>query len=61
MAFLVQTTDRPYVLFVCSNEERLMWLAGFEYLIASTAEVQKIIEKNEKEEAERIKKQTERI
>jgi len=45
-AILVVTTDRPYVLYVCSSEERMMWLSGFEYLIASTIEVQKIIKCN---------------
>jgi hypothetical protein len=46
-AFLVETTDRPYILYVCSSEERMMWLSGFDYLIASTLEVQKIIKCNQ--------------
>ena len=60
-AFLVVTVDRPYVLFVGSNEERLMWLSGFDYLLASTEEVQKIINQNEEREKEEAKFRTKEI
>jgi hypothetical protein len=41
--FALQTQDRQYILFAPTNEERIMWMTGFKYAIASTAIVQDIM------------------
>lgn len=38
--FIVQTTQRKFELFASSEEERKMWIAGFQYILVSTSEVQ---------------------
>ena len=38
--FQLCTAERNFELYSCSEEERNMWLAGFEYMIVSTQEVQ---------------------
>ena len=42
--FFLKTKSRHFLLFASTHEERRMWLAGFQYVILSTKEVQKIIE-----------------
>lgn len=43
MPFQVNTSERKFELFASSEEERKMWLAGFEYVMVSTQEVQIIM------------------
>ena len=35
-SFLLVTQERPFTLYCCSQKERQMWLAAFDYVIAST-------------------------
>ena len=44
--FFVKTEDRLFELYASCEEERTLWLAAFVYLIKSTREVQKIINRN---------------
>jgi hypothetical protein len=37
--FLMVTKDRKFELFAYSNDERMMWIGGFNYVILSTKEV----------------------
>lgn len=47
MPFCLQTTDRTYILFASIEDERQLWLDGFNYVIQSTMQVQKIINVND--------------
>ena len=47
--FILKTKDRDFDLMCDKEFDRDMWLAGFNYLIKSTVEVQKIIERNDRE------------
>ena len=43
MPFQIDTSERKFELFASSEEERKMWLVGFEYILVSTSEVQIIM------------------
>ena len=44
--FFVKTTERLFELYASTTEERTMWIAGFNYVIVSTNEVQDIMKRN---------------
>jgi hypothetical protein len=52
----VKTITRTFALYAATFEERRMWMAGFDYLIKSTAIVQEIIEQNAKDAKNGVKK-----
>lgn len=54
--FYLKTKDRTLVLYCQKMEERNMWIDGFNYVVKSTREVQKIIDENNKKTEEDIKK-----
>jgi hypothetical protein len=47
--FILETKDRNFELHCYSNYDRDMWIVGFDYLIKSTIEVQKIIDSNNRD------------
>jgi len=55
--FYLETKERKYLLFTATFDERIMWIAGFKYIIVSTTEVQRIMDENERRMQNRIKKQ----
>ena len=59
--FFVKTTERVFEFFAATEEEREMWMAGFDYCIKSTRVVQKIIEQNEKKLKEKIAHGTKKL
>lgn len=57
-AFYVDTVERVYVLCAKTAEERSMWMAGFNYLIASTITVQQIMKSNNQRIENKLKEKT---
>lgn len=43
--FIVNTNERKFELFASSEEERQMWVVGFQYILISTSEVQNMMNK----------------
>ena len=58
--FFVKTTQRTFALYAATFEERRMWMAGFDYLIKSTAIVQEIIEQNARDAKNGVKRNIKR-
>ncbi len=50
-----------YELGTTSEEERTMWIAGFNYILISTSQVQNILKQNDDKLQEQIKLKTEKI
>ena len=44
----MDTTERLYELYAKTEEERIMWMAGFDYVVVSTNKVQEIMTENER-------------
>ena len=56
--FFVKSVDRMFELYASTKHERFLWMSAFDYLIKSTAEVQKIIRKNNRKLDKKIQKVT---
>lgn len=56
--FYVSTRNRLYILYAATLEEREMWIDGFNYIIKSTQQVQKILTVNNQNINEDIEQQT---
>lgn len=41
--FYVQIKDKEFEIFTSSPEERQMWMAGFNYVVKSSQEMQNIV------------------
>lgn len=52
MPFQIDTSERKFELFASSEEERKMWLTGFEYILVSTSEVQTIMQQEQEKKKE---------
>ena len=56
--FIVKTIERMFLLFAPTEQERDMWIAGFEYIIVSTMQVQSILKVNDEALTKNIRKST---
>lgn len=56
--FMVKTVDRVFVLFAPSYSEREMWIAGFNYVIVSTNQVQSLLKENEQNLKDKMRMRT---
>ena len=59
--FYVKTLERLFLLFAPTRSERDMWVAGFEYIIVSTRQVQSILKINDKTLNTNMRKSTEKF
>ena len=59
--FFVKTEDRLFELYASTDEERTLWMAAFVYLIKSTFEVQKIINRNNEQYKQDLELQTKKM
>ena len=61
LPFFVKTTDRVFELYTSTPDEREMWMAGFQYILISTKEVQQIMTNNDEVLMDKIQRQTKRM